>query len=98
VEATKPPKLPVTAFVTAPDPTAGEVQSRVFPLPVHDPAAAVELDSAAEASAAAVELDVATVTSAAAVELDTAAVTSAAAEAEAEAKTEEAACCLLNNF
>lgn len=85
MEATKPPKLPVTAFVTAPDPTAGEVQRRVFPLPVQDPAAAVELDSAAVASAAAVELD-------------TAAVTSAAAEAEAEVKTEEAACCLLNNF
>ncbi len=38
VEATKPPKLPVTAFVTAPKPTLGEVQRRVEPLPVQVPA------------------------------------------------------------
>lgn len=53
VEATKPPKLPVTALVTAPKPTEGEVQRRVLPEPVQVPAApeeaaAVEVESLAE--------------------------------------------------
>lgn len=38
VDATKPPKLPVTALVTAPKPTLGEVQRSVEPLPVQVPA------------------------------------------------------------
>lgn len=41
VEATKPPKLPVTALVTAPEPTPGAVQRRVLPEPVQVPAAPV---------------------------------------------------------
>ena len=47
VEATNPSKFPVTALVTAPAPAAGEVHSRVLPLPVQAPAAAVEAASAA---------------------------------------------------
>ena len=38
VEATKPPKLPVTALVTAPKPTEGELQVRREPEPVQVPA------------------------------------------------------------
>jgi hypothetical protein len=55
VEATKPPKLPVTALVTAPEPTLGAVQRRVLPEPVQVPAApvpdeAVEVDAVAAAA------------------------------------------------
>jgi hypothetical protein len=50
VEATKPPKLPVTALVTAPKPTLGAVQRRVLPEPVQVPAAPVP-DEAVEADA-----------------------------------------------
>ena len=52
VEATNPPKFPVTAFVTAPDPAAGEVQTRVLPPPVQVPAAPVEAAAAAEVESA----------------------------------------------
>ena len=51
VEATKPSKFPVTAFVTAPNPAPGDVQTRVDPEPVHVPAAPA---AAVEAAAAAV--------------------------------------------
>jgi hypothetical protein len=47
VEATNPSKLPVTALVTAPAPTAGEVQTSVEPPPVQVPAAPVEAAAAA---------------------------------------------------
>lgn len=46
--ATNPSKLPVTALVTAPAPTAGEVHRRVDPLPVQVPAAPVETEAAAD--------------------------------------------------
>jgi len=62
VDATKPPKFPVTALVTAPAPTAGELQMRVLPLPVQAPEAAelvVPVEDAAEAEDA-TETDVAT--------------------------------------
>jgi hypothetical protein len=65
VEATKPPKFPVTALVTAPDPTLGDVQRRVSPEPVQVPGAPVESAAAAEVvsatAAAAVETDAAEV-------------------------------------
>ena len=41
VDATKPPKLPVTALVTAPKPADGALQVRVEPEPVQVPAAPV---------------------------------------------------------
>lgn len=50
VDATKPPKLPVTALVTAPKPTEGAVQTRVLPEPVQVPAAPVP-DEAVEVEA-----------------------------------------------
>lgn len=46
--ATNPSKFPVTALVTAPAPTAGDVQRRVDPLPVQVPAAPVEAAAAAD--------------------------------------------------
>jgi hypothetical protein len=51
VDATKPPKLPVTALVTAPKPTDGAVQSRVLPEPVQVPAAPLEEDDEVEVDA-----------------------------------------------
>lgn len=48
MEATKPSKFPVTALVTAPNPTPGDVQRRVDPEPVQVPAAPVEAAAAAE--------------------------------------------------
>lgn len=50
VEATKPVNVPVRPVV-APDPTAGEEQRRVLPLPVHVPAAPVEAASVDTAEA-----------------------------------------------
>ena len=52
VEATNPSKFPVTALVTAPDPTAGDVQRRVDPEPVQVPAAPVDAAAAAEVASA----------------------------------------------
>ena len=61
VEATKPSKFPVTAFVTAPAPAAGAEQRRVDPEPVQVPEAAVEAEEAEEALAAwATDVDAAT--------------------------------------
>jgi len=57
VDATKPPKLPVTAFVTAPKPTPGEVQTSVLPEPVQVPAAPLEaVEVEVEAVSAAAEV------------------------------------------
>lgn len=53
MEATKPPKLPVTALVTAPKPVEGEVQVRREPEPVHVPAVP-ELEDEVEVDVAAV--------------------------------------------
>jgi hypothetical protein len=66
LEATNPSKFPVTAFMTAPNPTVGDVQERVLPLPVQVPAAAPEEEEAA------VTAGVVTATAAAEVEGDTA--------------------------
>lgn len=63
VDATNPSKFPVTAFVTAPAPTAGDEQTRVDPPPVQVPALAalaVEDALAAEAVSVATEDSVAT--------------------------------------
>ena len=60
VEATNPSKFPVTALVTAPAPTPGDVQTRVDPLPVQVPAAAVEAAAAAEVVSATTAAEVAT--------------------------------------
>ncbi len=65
VEATKPSKFPVTALVTAPAPTAGDVHRRVEPEPVQVPAAPV----AAGAEAAEVDATTAVSTAAAADEV-----------------------------
>jgi hypothetical protein len=61
VDATNPSKFPVTALVTAPNPTDGEVQRRRSPLPVQVPATASEVDAAVVAAAATeVEVEVET--------------------------------------
>jgi hypothetical protein len=61
VEATNPSKFPVTAFVTAPAPTDGDVQTRVEPPPVHVPAVPAEAELVDTAASAEVEAaDVAT--------------------------------------
>lgn len=48
VDGWNPPKFPVTALVTAPNPTEGDVQTRVSPLPVQVPS--VPAEDAAEAT------------------------------------------------
>ncbi len=51
VEAWKPPKVPVTASLTAPAPTAGAEQTRVWPEPVQVPDAAFDAEEVATEAA-----------------------------------------------
>lgn len=60
VDGTNPAKLPVTGFVTAPNPTDGDVQRRSSPLPVQVPGVPDVDDAADTAVAASAEVVAAT--------------------------------------